>query len=51
MLDDVWVVEPSQNFDFTFDLFKDPLLLDVLFVQDFDRHFVVGYLVVGDCTG
>lgn len=48
MLDYMRVIEAAQNFNFTLYLFKYTLLFNMLFVQNFDRHFVVGNFVEGD---
>lgn len=45
MLDDVRMVESAQNFDLTFHFLKDALLLDFLFVQNFDGYSMVGNFV------
>ena len=39
------VVEATQNFEFSLDLFKDPVLADLLFVEDFDGDFVASLVV------
>ena len=50
MLDNVRMVKSSQDLDLPLDLFKDVLLLNMLFVKDFDSHLVVGHFVESHCT-
>ena len=45
MFDDVRVIEESKNLDLSLDFFEYPLLLDLLFVHDLNRHFVTTNLV------
>ena len=47
MLDDVGVVEAAQNFDLPLHFFENSLQLNLSFVQNFDRHFVIGDLIDG----
>mgnify|MGYP001626738907 CR=1 FL=1 len=47
MLDNVRVVEAPEHFNLSLDLFEDTLQLDFAFVQYFDSHFMVCYLVYG----
>jgi len=50
VLDNVRMVKSSQDLDLPLDLFKDVLLLNVLLVQDFDSHLVVGHFVESHYT-
>ena len=47
VLDDVRVVETPQHFNLALHLLEDALQLDLAFVEDFDRHFVVCDLIDG----
>ena len=50
MLDNMRMVESAQNFDFTFHFLKDALLLDFLFIQNFDGNSVIGNFVYSHYT-
>ena len=45
MLDNVRVIELPEDFDFSFDLFKNALLLNLLLVEDLNGHFVLSDIV------
>ena len=44
-LNNMWVIESAQNFQFSFDLLENSVLANFLFVQNFDGHFVPCLLV------
>jgi hypothetical protein len=59
MLDNVRVIELSEDFDFSFDLFKNTLLLNLLLIEDLYGYFVLrdivdshywGFIAIGKIT-
>jgi len=50
VFDDVRMIKSSEHLDLTFNFFKNPLLFNVLLVQNFDGHFVVCNFVVSHCN-
>ncbi len=49
MFDDVRMVEKSEYFDLSFDLFEYSLLLDFLLVEDLNSYLVSSDFVEGNC--
>ena len=45
VLDDMWMVKPTQYFDFSLDLFKDSLHLNLSLIQNLDRYLVISDLI------